>query len=201
MTGTAVFLVGEDKLCCSLGGALIAQSGIPARIEQSLIAGGASAFRGKIEQMNTVAAKIMPVLMIADADQAPCPVIQRNAWFPRHASSRFVLRLAVREAEAWVLADRAGFAEFANISIDKLPPNPESILDPKQVVLNLIKGCKRRDLRDEMLPGKSDRSPVGLGYNVHLADFVGHYWRVERAVSCAPSLARAVSRIAAMLQV
>lgn len=200
MTTPAVFLVGEDALCCALGRALIAQAGLPAHIEQNQIAGGAGPFRDKIEKMNTVAARVMPVLMIADADQAPCAVSQRNTWLPKHASNRLVLRLAVREAEAWVLADHEGFAEFAKISISKLPPEPETILDPKQAMLNLIKRCKRRDLREEMLPGKYDRSPVGLGYNVHLSEFVRRYWRVERALLRAPSLARAIPRIAALLQ-
>lgn len=198
--GPAVYLVGEDALCCALGSALIEQSGLPARIEYRWIAEGAGPFRDKIEKMNNVATNVMSVLMIADADQAPCAVIQRNTWLPKHACDRLVLRLAVREAEAWALADHEGFAAFANISINKLPPEPETIGDPKQAMLNLIKGCKRRDLREEMLPGKYDRSPVGLGYNVHLSDFVNRFWRVERAVLRAPSLARAVPRIAALLR-
>lgn len=200
MKSPAIYLIGEDALCCALGSALIMQSGLPAHIEYRQIAGGAGPFCDKIEKMNNVAINVMSVLMIADADQAPCAVTQRNAWLPKHASNRLVLRLAVREAEAWALADHEGFAEFANISINKLPPEPETILDPKQAMLNLIKNCKRRDLREEMLPEKHARSPVGLGYNVHLSDFVSRYWRVERALLRAPSLARAVPRIATLLQ-
>lgn len=200
MIAPAVFLMGEDALCCALASALIAQSGLPACIEQCRPAGGAAPFREKIKQMNDVAANVMPVLMLADADQAPCAVTQRKAWLPKYPSPRLALRLAVREAEAWALADHEGFAAFAQIAINKLPAEPEAIFDPKRKMLELIKSCKRRDLKEEMLPAKGDRSPMGLGYNVHLSDYVKNYWRADRAAPRAPSLARAIPRIAALLR-
>jgi len=199
MTKLSVFLVGEDELCAALASALIAQSGRAARIEQCEVAHGFGPFRARIETMNNVAMRVMPVLMVADADQAPCPVTQVKEWLPRGHSDRLALRLAVREAEAWAMADHEGFAEFAQLSPARLPPTPETLPNPKQVLLKLIARCKRRELREEMLPGKRDRSPVGLGYNIHLKDFVSHYWCAERAAARAPSLARAIPRVAALL--
>ncbi|MDR5760892.1 hypothetical protein QCE88_28300 [Caballeronia sp. LZ035] len=134
--------------------------------------------------MNEVARNVMPVLMVADADQAPCVVAQRNAWLPPNASNRLSMRLAVKEAEAWVLADHIGFSRFAAVSKDLFPALPETDVDPKQRLLSLVKKSKRRELRDEMLPGKGATSPVGLGYNVHMTDFVRNHWSVG-AGSCA----------------
>lgn len=200
MTAPPVYLVGEDDLCAALARSLVVQSGKPARIEQCEVAGGFGPFQARVEVMNKVAQRVMPVLMIADADQAACPVTQVKEWLPQRHSDRLALRLAVREAEAWALADHEGFAEFAQLSAAKLPPAPETLQNPKQVLLKLIERCKRRELREEMLPGKRDRSPVGLGYNIHLKDFVSHYWQAERAALRAPSLARAIPRIAALLE-
>jgi hypothetical protein len=200
MTVRHLALWSEDALCSALGAALVAQSGVAVQIDINTIAGGAGPFKAKIGAMNNIALNVMPVLMIADGDQDNCVVKQRNAWFPRHASPRLALRLAVREAESWILADHEGFSDFANISRNALPPDPENLPDPKRALLDFIKRCKRRDLREEMLAPRTARSLTGLGYNLHLADFVKNHWQAARAASRAPSLARAIPRIAALLQ-
>ncbi|WP_186027826.1 hypothetical protein [Burkholderia gladioli] len=199
MTRT-VFIVGEDELCCAIADALIAHSGIAVDVQQRIVAGGEAPFRQKIPAMNNVAKNVMPVLMVADADQAPCVVTQRNSWLPPNVSQRLSMRLAVKEAEAWVLADHVGFSNFATVNKDLFPTQPEAVPDPKQALLALVKKSKRRELRDEMLPGKGATSPVGLGYNVHMTDFVKNYWSIGRAIDRAPSLARAIPRVASLLQ-
>ncbi|WP_420212498.1 hypothetical protein ACN8ZM_23245 [Burkholderia aenigmatica] len=196
----AVFVVGEDELCCAIAEALIAHSGIATDVQQRIVTGGAAPFRQKIPSMNNVAKKVMPVLMVADADQAPCVVTQRNSWLPADVSHRLSMRLAVKEAEAWVLADHVGFSNFAIVSKDLFPAQPEILPDPKQALLALVKKSKRRELRDEMLPGKGATSPVGLGYNIHMTDFVKNHWNIGRAVNRAPSLARAIPRVTSLLQ-
>ncbi|MCA7970797.1 hypothetical protein LGM42_13010 [Burkholderia sp. AU39826] len=196
----AVFVVGEDELCCAIACALIAYSGVAATIQQRIVTGGADPFKKRIPAMNNVANNVMPVLMVADADQAPCVVTQRNAWLPPNASQRLSMRLAVKEAEAWVLADHIGFSKFAIVSKDLFPAKPEEVLDPKQALLAIVKKSKRRELRDEMLPGKGATSPVGLGYNIHMTEFVAEHWDIARAVDRAPSLARAIPRVIAMLK-
>ncbi|VVD89531.1 hypothetical protein PCA20602_01548 [Pandoraea capi] len=196
---TAVFVVGEDELCCVLAEAILAHVGLPFEVKQRLVSGGESKFRQKIPAMNNVAENVMPVLMVADADQAACVVEQRDLWLPRHPSERLAMRLAVREAEAWVLADHVGLSHFANVSKDVFPAQPEDEIDPKQTLLGIIKRCKRRELRDEMLPMKGATSPVGLGYNIHMSDFVRTCWSAERAARRAPSLARAIPRVESLL--
>ncbi|MDM8357930.1 hypothetical protein [Pandoraea communis] len=196
---TTVFVVGEDELCCVLADALLLHIGLPFEVKQRLVSGGESKFRQKISAMNNVAKNVMPVLMVADADQAACVVEQRNLWLPENPSKRLAMRLAVKEAEAWILADHVGFSTFANVSRDIFPARPEDENDPKQTLLGIVKRCKRRDLREEMLPIKGATSPVGLGYNIHMNDFVKNYWNAERAAHRAPSLARAIPRIESLL--
>lgn len=150
--------------------------------------------------MNNVAKKIMPVLMIADADQAPCVVTQLNAWLPREASERLLLRLAVKEAEAWILADDVGFARFARINQAKFPRHPDDATDPKRILLGLVASGKSRELREEMLAPRGSKALVGLGYNLRLAEFVRDHWCIDRAIERSPSLARALPRLTAVLE-
>ncbi|MFM0667412.1 hypothetical protein [Paraburkholderia sediminicola] len=195
-----VFVVGEDELCCAVADALLVHSGIDINVEQRIVAGGEAPFRQRIPAMNNVAKNVMPVLMIADADQEACVVVQRNSWLPQNPSKRLSMRLAVKEAEAWVLADHVGFSKFAVVSKDLFPPSPETEPDAKQALLGIVKKSKRRELREEMLPARGATSPVGLGYNIHMTDFVKNYWDIDRAATRAPSLARAIPRVAALLQ-
>lgn len=195
----SVFIVGEDDLCCFLGEALIMQSSVKAVVEYSQATGGFGKFKEKISSMNTIASNVMPVLMIADADQDICVVRQRNSWMPKYPSEKFSLRLAVRESESWLLADRDGFSAFAEISPDLIPRAPDATENPKELLLQLIKRSRKRQLREEMLPTKGIRSKIGLGYNIHLRDFVKNYWNAERAANNSPSLARSIPRITALL--
>lgn len=197
--GEHVVIVGEDKLCCVLAEAIILQSNKGATIQQRTITNGCAPFRAIIEKMNVVANSVMPVIMLADADQAPCVVTQRNAWMPAHPSPRLALRLAVRETEAWVLADHEGLSAFAQLSPALMNRTPDLIMDPKQELLRLIRKSKRRDLRDEMLPRKGSSSPIGLGYNMHLTQFVQEFWSADRAAERSPSLSRSIPRITALL--
>jgi hypothetical protein len=194
-----IFIVGEDQLCAALAQALVLQSGKAVKIQNIIVANGCGPFKSMIEKMNNVARNVMPVLMIADADQAPCVVAQRNAWIPGNPAPKFSLRLAVREAEAWILADHEGLSEFANFSAALMDRAPDILHDPKQELLRLIRKSKRRELREEMLPRKGAKNLVGLGYNLHLTQFVREHWNAERASHRSPSLARSIPRVAALL--
>jgi len=194
----SILLVGEDALCCALGAALIAQAGVAVALSATIKTGGANRFRDEIPRMNN-AANHFPVLMVADADQAPCVVTQVRSWLPPRKSHNLLLRLAVREAESWVLADSAAFAAFAAVSPAKVPRRPDELEDPKRFLLNLVTKSKRRDLKAEMLP-RNSRSSIGLGYNLHLETFVRDHWSAARAAEQSPSLARALPRVRALLQ-
>jgi hypothetical protein len=194
-----VFIVGEDQLCAELAQAIVLQSGKAVEIQSALVANGCAPFKTMIEKMNNIARNVMPVFMLADADQAPCVVTQRNQWMPTNPAQNFSLRLAVREAEAWILADHEGLSEFASFSAALMDRAPDELNDPKQELLRLIRRSKRRDLREEMLPKKGAKNLVGLGYNLHLTRFVREHWSADRASQRSPSLARSIPRVLALL--
>jgi len=188
------FIMGEDELCCELAAAIILQSNILAKISTRICAGGFGPFKARIAALSKIAQR-MPVFMVADGDQDTCVVRQRDAWMPKQHDPNLMLRLAVREAESWILADHEGFSAFAELSPALLPPLPDLIPNPKEALLHILTKSKRRVLRDEMLPDKRARAKTGLGYNMHLATFVQFHWSAERACERSPSLARSISRV------
>lgn len=188
---TNFFIMGEDQLCCELALAIVRQIRPGTNIGGQICAGGFGAFKAKIAALNQVAAR-MPVFMLADGDQDNCVVNQRNSWMPAKAHKHLILRLAVREAESWILADHEGFGKFAELSTAALPGLPDDIRDPKEALIGFIGKSKRRVLREEMLPAKHARAKIGLGYNLHLTDFVQQQWDAKRASERSPSLARSL---------
>jgi hypothetical protein len=136
---------------------------------------------------------VWPVLCVADTDKK-CPVELRNEWLPPHAPNSFMFRLAVPEAESWVLADREAFAEFFRVPINKITAEPEKLADAKVELLRLARMSKVRSLKEEVV---SATSPVkrGVGYNTHLCALVYKHWDAIRAAERAPSLSRAIERL------
>lgn len=140
---------------------------------------------------------VQPVLCVADTE-GRCAVRLLGEWLPREVPERFLLRLAVSEAESWILADRSALADHFEIPAERIPPRPEELPDPKRKLLELARRSGRRLIRQEVVSAQ-DASKPGPGYNQHLRDFVTRYWDARRAAERSPSLARALVRIATIL--
>jgi hypothetical protein len=135
-------------------------------------------------------------LLLTDLDTRPCPRDILDDWFGMTPKPKgLLLRIAVREVEAWVLADRSRFADWLGISKTEVPHDPESCRDPKADLLHLATKSKKRDLKEGLLPKKGAPSPIGLEYNDLLCNFVNTEWRLDEASRTAPSLARAIRRL------
>jgi hypothetical protein len=135
-------------------------------------------------------------LLLTDLDTRPCPPDLLDDWLGATAKPEsLLLRIAVREVEAWVLADRPEFAAWLGISEAIVPATPEACLDPKANLLKLAKRSKHRELREGLLPKKDAISLVGLEYNNLLCEFVRDKWRIDTASLQAPSLAKALQRL------
>lgn len=132
------------------------------------------------------AAKITPYLVLTDLDQLECPPILIHNWinFKRH--NNLIFRIAVREAETWLLADRENFASFLGISTNRIERYPESILNPKEYILNIATKSKKRNIKEDLIP-KGD-AIIGRNYNTCLADFIINYWDIENAMQQSKSL-------------
>ena len=134
-----------------------------------------------------------PVLCIADTD-GKCAKELLSKWLPTAPPENFSLRLAVSEAESWLLADRKALAEYLEIAEKHVSKAPDEETDPKRHMLALAQKSKKRDIRLEVV-SQTDVSRQGNGYNPHLSHFVKAHWSAQRAADNSPSLARAIRRI------
>lgn len=135
-------------------------------------------------------------LLLTDLDTRPCPPDLLDDWLgDTPKPDTLLLRIAVREVEAWVLADRVNFARWMCIPETDVPINPEASNDAKADLLKLAARSKNRDLKDGLLPKKGAPTPVGLEYNDLLCEFVSTNWRITEAARVSPSLERTIRRL------
>lgn len=139
-------------------------------------------------------------LVMADLDAQPCVPELIEKWFGcemadyatrRHPNLLF--RVAVRESEAWVMADREAFADFLGIALKHVPPQPDAVEDPKKQLLDLARKSRKRNLREDLVPRPGDRRTIGPDYNGRLAEFVNSSWRGSHAQATSPSFCRTFS--------
>lgn len=194
-----MLVVGEDGLCCALGERLLVEvlpGGQP--LTPSIDTKGRTKLLARIDGYARQARYVQPVLCIADTD-GECVRELLQKWRPHHAPPAFLFRLAVAEAESWVLADRQAFADHFAVSVQKIPLRTDEVDDPKSLLLRLIGRSKNRLFRTEMV-GEADASKQGTGYNIHLTGFVRERWSAARASAASESLARALARLRAWAQ-
>ena len=67
--------------------------------------------------------------------------------------------------------------------------------DPKQVMVNLARKSRKRDIRDDMIPREGSGHEVGQLYNSRLVEFILNYWSPDEAVKRSDSLYRCISRL------
>jgi hypothetical protein len=188
---SSLVLVGEDDLCCALGERLIAET-LPdwtlavAPINKR----GVSKLKADLPRYVQQALHVQPVLCVADTDGA-CAVTLCQEWLPHAVPQGFLLRLAVTESEAWVMADRSAFASALGVSVASVPRDPETLLDAKREVLGLAARSSKRRVKEEMLSMQDINKP-GTGYNKHLCTFVRQGWRAAIAREASASLDRAI---------
>jgi hypothetical protein len=128
------------------------------------------------------------VLVDLDHD-ADCAPILRDSWLP--APSRFMcFRVAVREVEAWLLADRQRIARFLGVALAKVPHTPDLIDDPKGAMVNLARRSRRKEIREDMVPLPGSGRPEGPAYASRLIEFSSTLWRPGIAERQSDSLRR-----------
>jgi hypothetical protein len=157
---------------------------------------GSASFWQRARQFDRAAQSIGPVLGLVDLEQADCaPGLLRDR-VGRLPHRRFVLRIAKRMIESWLLADRQALASFLGVSVALVPGDPEAEPDPKQTLVNLARRSKRREIREALAPAPGLRGvKVGAEYLPTLGEFVRGSWDPRRAANRADSLQRALRAI------
>ncbi len=137
-------------------------------------------------------------IVIVDLNrEADCPPPLREIWLP-NPGPFMCFRIAVREIEAWLLADRERFASFFRVRLSDVPAKPELLDDPKEAVVQLSRRSRSRDIRLDMVPRPGSGRKIGPAYVSRLIEFVSdpqRGWRPERAARSSDSLNRALARV------
>jgi len=139
------------------------------------------------------AARFTPWLVIRDLDHdADCVGDLVATLVP--ARSRWMrLQVAVRETEAWLLADE-NIARYLRIPRHLVPHDPEALADPKATLVGLARRSSSAAIRAEMAPRLT--APVGPAYVSRISEFASQHWSIADASSRSPSLRRCLTRVA-----
>lgn len=133
------------------------------------------------------------VLVDLNRDEACAPPLRR-LWLPDPAPG-MCFRIVVRKIEAWLLADRERIARFLGVPLSRVPPSPEAVDDPKQLMVELARRSRRREIREDMVPRPGSGRQVGPAYTSRLVEFVERHWRPGVAARSADSLRRCLKRL------
>lgn len=185
----------EDPLSEALLDSILAQSGRLFCVGGRYSRGGYGYLKSRIRAFNS-ASRVTPFLVLTDLDNNECAPRLKTDWLAgRREHPNLLFRVAVREVEAWVMADREAFSNFLGIRVSRLPQDLDSVTDPKRLLLALTRQSRRRQLREAILPPSSSSRTQGPDYNARLIEFVWSHWRLSVARSHSLSLRRAENRL------
>jgi hypothetical protein len=194
----SIVIAVEDELSGAVMRKLISSSGRNFTINRVFNARGNARLKDGMTKFRE-ASRVVPHVILTDLDRCPCPPELIKNWKANQLPPQLLFRVAVREVEAWLMADRVGIAAYLHIDISKVPHAPEKEEDPKRTLINLARKSRKRRLSQEIVPEAGSAAKIGVLYNTHFVNFVNSRWDIEQACLCAPSLARTLSRISTFL--
>ncbi len=192
-TPIPIHLVVEDDLSDAVLRKILRESSNNFAVGSSFGKCGYGYIKQKVHAFNN-AAKGTPFLVLSDLE-AECAPTQAEQWLPVSKHHNLLFRIAVKEIETWLLADRSGFASFLNIRKGLIPENVDGISDPKQFLINLARSSRKRTLRQAIVPIPDRTARVGPDYNGQLSSFVFGAWNIVEAIENSESLRRTVKAL------
>jgi hypothetical protein len=150
---TSIWIAAEDLPSVKTAERMASHAGF---LPQSGIdAGGLPKLLSRLGRFNKSAVSLCWFVLV-DLDRHPCPVTLVNGLGPQ-TKPRMVLRIAMREIESWLLADRQHVAEWLQVPLSKIPQLPDDELDPKQTIVNLARLSKSK-------PNRLGANRYGVGW-------------------------------------
>jgi hypothetical protein len=138
------------------------------------------------------AARHLPWMVLVDLDhEAECAPPLREKWV--HDPAPYLcFRVAVREVEAWLIADAESLAAFLSVTRSRIRADPERLQEPKMEMVNFARHSRRREIQEDMVPREGSGRSVGPAYASRLIEYVETRWRPEVAIKRAESLRRTI---------
>jgi hypothetical protein len=113
------------------------------------------------------------------------------------------VRVAVRQVEAWLMADRERLARFLRVSIALVSQDPDELRNAKQAMVNLARRSRVGAIRADMVPEPGSGVSVGPAYASRIIEFATddvEGWRPSVAEGRSPSLRRARAALAGLVR-
>ncbi len=149
------------------------------------------------------AARFGPWVILIDLDHdADCAPPYQKSCLP-HPSPLMIFRVAVREIEAWLLADRESLAKFLSVGVSRIPHDPENMNNPKSTMVEIARHSRRRDVSENMVPRAGSGRKIGPAYTSLLIEFARdpeHGWRPSVAAKSSDSLDRCMRRLEQLIR-
>lgn len=142
------------------------------------------------------AAKGIPFLLLTDLDTGNCAPDIINEWLPKGVHPNLLFRVAIREVEAWILADCESLSRFLGLRNAFNVDDPDLLENPKAYLIDLARHSPRREIRDDIVPRRNSTSRIGPNYNGRLSIFVEYHWQPLAAAVRSKSLAKSLLRLA-----
>jgi hypothetical protein len=132
-----------------------------------------------------------PHLVVRDLDHdADCAPEWLASNAPSDPGAFFCLRMAVREVEAWFLADAKNAAAALHVSETAIPIDPDAEPDPKATIVALARRSPKPQIKKGLIPRPGTSRLVGPAYESWLIES-GASWNLDRALKRSASLRRA----------
>ena len=194
-SGRPVFLVYEDELSGAVMERLVSEVRPQLKIDRSIITHGNSRLLAGIAKYVGASKAGIPHIILTDLDRGACAPELLEKWSVPMLEGRMLFRVAVREVESWVMADREGISQLLGVTIAKVPQRPDECNGPKEELLNLVRRCRRGKLKKDLLPAIGSSAGVGPLYNDILGRFTRTAWNIDRAAKRSPSLQKTILRL------
>lgn len=193
--GVPIIVAVEDRLSGVVAHRLLEESRVEYDLLNCLCRGGFGYLKKRINSFNS-AAQHQRFFVLTDLDNPRiCPQALIESWLSSPKNPQLIFRVAVVEVETWLLADRETFADFVGVSRSLIPPDVESIDDPKGFLVGLARRSRFRVVRQDLVPTSGSTSKQGPNYNDRLSDYVRSHWRPSIASRHAGSLSRCVAAL------
>jgi len=192
---TDVAVATEDELSEILCRKLLGEVGLNPFLK--LRKGGNGYLRSRMESFCQMA-QSYPVIILTDQDRADCAPRLCADWLRNLiVPENLLLRVAVREVEAWLLADGQAIQKF--FDVDVRSADFESVDDPKQLLLETMRRSTRA-VRNYLVEVRKGQAYCGVGYSNELIAFVNEAWDSERASQLSNSLRKTRKRLSELAQ-
>ncbi len=201
-----VYISAEDPVTKAVIERLLAYCSPRLKVFKEMPARGGE-IKSKIAQLNALASS-KPVILLMDLDTDDCaPLLKSKLLNGISQSPNFLMSIAVDEAEAWLMADREGFANYMGLPLDIIPSASMQKMGSMKQVVEMDFRCKSSyDLTHRIIQQSSKselkmqiaakgKACKGAEYNTAMLPFIRNVWNIDVAMCNSDSLSRMVRRL------